>query len=457
MKIFRMSARLGVSICLLSLSRAGSAFGQPAEHLPKEVSQPALQANDQGKVNLMEMRDPYGLDKDRTPLDQGNQGRPIMRDPYGFDKDRSRLETGNQGRPFQPVVEPAPEPSPEPAPEPAPEPVVEPTPTPEPAPEPVLEPVASEPTPEPAPEPTPEPAPVSTIEPTLEPTPTPTPEPTPEPVPVLSLPAPISTRSGWGPASSGWDLGVTPETLYACKNFSCVPGQRYLTLVKSIYWSTLLDERFAGFHVYEQAVGESGFHLYRDVNLAAEGIGTTSYTARQFTSPIGDTMLLTSYKLSTGQTMIGLTEWRIATAWPLGSSRFYVVAYDAMGHEGTAGPIVSHTNLGEIQLLRPTEGQVLETIPAFQWSNVWPSEIQPASGTTEVVVSESGQWKNLWHAWLSWNTTSALYWFGTNWSGIRGGYALLPGHQYYLIVTTWGSTPDTAYIGYSRLTGFTVQ
>ena len=38
---------------------------------------------------------------------------------------------------------------------------------------------------------------------------------------------------------------------------------------------------------------------------------------------------------------------------------------------------------------------------------------------------------------------------------------LQPGHKYYVVVNTWGASltnsPKKAYIGYSRVTGFTVQ
>ncbi|MBI3311930.1 MAG: hypothetical protein HYZ88_00165 [Candidatus Omnitrophica bacterium] len=368
------------------------------------------------------MREPYGLDKDDRKAMQGNRGRPIMGDPFGQLEDKSQIEGKEHGRPFRtPVAEPIPEPAPEPTPE---------------------------PTPEPAPEPTPEP----------------TPAPAPEPVPVIELPAPSSTKPQWSVASGGWNVAVTPETLCDTRNYTCTPGQRYLTTVKGLTWLSLIDQRITGFRVYEQRPGESEFHVYRSIDLASTGIGSQDYTSTYFLSPEGYTMTLVSYKQASGETAVTLLEWRIATAWSRGTYRYAVVAYDAKGQEGPKGVVVSTTNLGEIQMLRPTEGQALERNPAFQWSNVWAD--MPASvtsqmtyptgyGRTELIVSESG--RGLWHPMLNRDTTSALYWFGYDWTGIRGGYALVPGQRYYIVVMTLGSTPDDAYIATSPLTGFTVE
>ena len=95
----------------------------------------------------------------------------------------------------------------------------------------------------------------------------------------------------------------------------------------------------------------------------------------------GASMTISLYKTSTGAAYIMLNDWRFATAWPVGTFQHYVVAYDANGREGTQGEIVFATNLGEIQWLRPTEGQTLETRPTFQWSNVWPPEVQAVDFT----------------------------------------------------------------------------
>lgn len=400
----------------------------------------------QGNMGRPDMQDPHGHDKDRSRLEQGNQGRPCMQDPYGHDQDSGRMGA-ERGRPsdcdaaIQPEPEPAPTPEPTPTPEPAPapDPIPEPTPEPDPI---VQEPVASAPDPSPTPEPAPAPAPAP------EPAPEPSPTPSPEPAPIVALPAPDKTWSSFGVADNN-------------TAFAELMGQWFPALVKGINWVVPSDARIAGFHVYEQAPGETGFHLYQTLELSLVQSG--GYT--QFTNAsTGGTMTVRFYSISSSPTIF-LGEWRPASAWALGTYRHYVVAYDANGTEGSPGPVVSATSLREVQILRPKDGEVLELTPAFQWDNIWNTltdAVQfdyPGAAYIEVTVWEKNVYQPLWRARLSKDTTSALYWLGMDLSGIRGAPVLVPGHQYYILIVALGldTSHTSAYAGASRITRFTVQ
>lgn len=273
-------------------------------------------------------------------------------------------------------------------------------------------------------EPPPEPPPP-------EPTPEPAPEPTPEPPPPVILEAPINTALHFSVMSSGWNLAITPETL---------GGGRYQSFAKSVSWSYLSDPNIAGFRVYDKVPGESAFRLLQAVDLSQSSAGVI---------------------LSSSGNLVNVwLPWsggiRMATEWPLGVYESYIVAYDVQGQEGPASEIAYASNLGEIQWLRPTEGQVLGSYyPTFQWSNVWPLEIQTSGwsypnnwGWTEMTISEEGAIYNLFHGNVGWFTTS--------WREL-----LQSGHQYYSVVQTGGFATINgvkhSYFGYSRLVGFSAQ
>lgn len=246
--------------------------------------------------------------------------------------------------------------------------------------------------------------------------------PPPEPAPII-LEAPIDTQLYFSAMSSGWDLAVTPAML---------GGARYQSFSRSISWNYVPDPNIAGFHVYDKMPGESAFRL-----LLSKVI---------------------SYSLTSGNLinvwLPGSGGIRMATDWPLGTYESYVVAYDVEGKEGPAGEIATATNLGEIQWLRPTEGQILETyFPTFQWSNIWPEEIQTSGGSggwTEFIVSDEGSIYNIYHAGnVGWSTTS---WRGAN---------LTAGHQYYAVLNSGVFAAINGarhfYLAYSRLVGFSAQ
>lgn len=263
------------------------------------------------------------------------------------------------------------------------------------------------------------------------PEPEPAPEPTPEPPPPIILEAPVNTQLAFSVMSGGWNLAITPETL---------GGVRYQSFAKSVSWSYLPDPSIAGFRVYDKAPGESAFRLLQTVDLSKASAGVI---------------------LSSSGSLVNIwLPWsggtRVANQWPPGTYESYVAAFDAEGKEGPPGAMATAVNLGEIQWLRPTEGQVLGSYyPTFQWSNVWPLEIQTSGwsypnnwGWTEMTLSEQGAIYNLFHGNVGWFTTS--------WKEL-----LQPGRQYYIVVQTGGFATINgvkhSYFGYSRLVGFTSQ
>lgn len=269
---------------------------------------------------------------------------------------------------------------------------------------------------------------------------------------------------------------ITPET-----NF----GQRYVHIHQGILWEFVPDERIVGFRLYRQAPGESAFRLHQVIELS--GI-TYFYNTRGALPQDWDWGTLsqegnlaegyfiwgTVHKTSSGTVTIFFSEARfpletgLANAWLVGPYRYYVVAFDAEGREGNRGGIVSATILGEIPWVRPTEGQVLERVPSFQWVNIVPADPKPAWSSTNVSVSEAGNnWRCLWGiGYGGTTTTSAEYCYGYTpesdpYDFYSRGYctALEPGHHYYATVTENGAREwgNDVFFGYSRIVGFTVE
>jgi len=267
---------------------------------------------------------------------------------------------------------------------------------------------------------------------------------------------------------------ITPET-----NF----GHRYPRFLQGLQWEFVPDTRIVGFRLYRQAPGESAFHLYRVIELSRI---TYFYSTRGALPQDWDWGVLPQegnlatdgyfisgsvYKTSSGTISISLSEVRfpletgLATAWPVGTSRYYVVAFDAEGREGRNGAMVTATILGEIPWVRPTEGQILERVPSLQWGNIVPSDFQPVS--TDVNVSEAGNdLRAVWGIGIGGLSTSAVYCYGYTpesdpYNFYSGGScaALQPGHQYYATVTMGGAITrwSNVFFGYSRIVGFTVE
>ncbi|MBI4125236.1 MAG: hypothetical protein HY466_04825, partial [Deltaproteobacteria bacterium] len=257
--------------------------------------------------------------------------------------------------------------------------------------------------------------------------------------PEIVLEAPLNPWGGFSVMSSGWDGAVTPQTL---------GGVRYQSFAKSSHWSYHPDPNIAGFRVYEKDPGELTFRVTREIFLANVTWHSSTYGRDGSTSfYVGDdgALVQVSAVFSGGI--------RAATDWPVGTYEAYVVAFDAEGKEGPRSVTCYATNLGEMQWLRPTEGQIIGTYyPKLEWSNIWPAEIRENGGWgwTELIVSDAASIYNHFHGYVVWPNTSQNVW-----------RHLMSGHSYYAVLSGGGYAQINGvwhyYLAYSRLVGFSAQ
>jgi len=194
---------------------------------------------------------------------------------------------------------------------------------------------------------------------------------------------------------------------------------------QQVIWDYQADDRTAGYHVYEQSVGETGFHHYLTVDMSLADGMHWSYGGNEGSGQQGVHLWID--RVSGWISVIHRLE---VSLWTVGTYHFYVVPVDADGLEGPPSPVLPMTLVSKLTLLMPEEGAVTSEHPAFEWVDA----ISPIQGpNTHGVYRTSVYDESRPEASAIWAKSSQMEWT----SVLHDGNPLVSGQKHFVIHDMW--------------------
>lgn len=225
------------------------------------------------------------------------------------------------------------------------------------------------------------------------------------------------------------------------------PGQWTLAVPSLTFqfpYASLSTYSVKGFRIYGQKPGETSFTKIAEFpNLpTSTEIGKSVYSNgwKLFFTPLSTSTIWTAYKSTADTSTTYTADYQPYTSYQPGAYKYYVVAVDAYGREGTASAVTTENILAPITILSPNEAQSPVTQPpTFKWTiaSGWPST--PPNNI--YLIDEATPWPHtIWYKQL----------WTSNGSYVYDGAALDPSKKYVVVIhSRYYPTYNTSYLSHA--------